>query len=281
MSWNVAGARGEIPWAVQRAQGLKSAFVRLLPQRRLRIVFETQSHRMRLHPAEARPILPPQNEPSFSGQAAIPPQAVSSQTSDRRMANDSSEDVRSVAGRYSRLMDSGRDNSTDSHPARSAQTETLTWQQAVDRLNEHGIRTFRLTPDSSQNGYRFVCLVTSIDDPRISRRFEAESIDPLVAGSRRARAGRELEPASMTALATCLRRPVLCNVVSSDTISQVNCPSKPDTSSVLLRRTKRLAGGGRSRFARQIKNLVVLQATGRVTIQRVEVVSSLDWKPFC
>lgn len=123
----------------------------------------------------------PQNEPSFSGQAAIPPQAVSSQTSDRRMANDSSEDVRSVAGRYSRLMDSGRDNSTDSHPARSAQTETLTWQQAVDRLNEHGIRTFRLTPDSSQNGYRFVCLVTSIDDPRISRRFEAESIDPLVA----------------------------------------------------------------------------------------------------
>jgi hypothetical protein len=126
----------------------------------------------------------PQNEPSFSGQAAIPPQAVSLQTSDRRMATDSSEEVLSdgiSAGRYSRLASRGHENSTESLSASSAQTETLTWQQAVDRLNELGIRTFRLTPDSSQNGYRFVCLVTSIDDPRISRRFEAESIDPLVA----------------------------------------------------------------------------------------------------
>lgn len=127
------------------------------------------------------------NEPSFSGQAAIPPQAVLSQTSDRRMANDSSEEVRSdgsdgsTAGRYSRLTSGGHENLTESLSTRSAQTETLTWQQAVDRLNELGIRTFRLTPDSSQNGYQFVCLVTSIDDPRISRRFEAESIDPLVA----------------------------------------------------------------------------------------------------
>jgi hypothetical protein len=59
--------------------------------------------------------------------------------------------------------------------------ETLTWQQAVDRLTQLGIRTFRLTPDSGQIGYRFVCFVTSVDDPRISRRFEAESIDPLIA----------------------------------------------------------------------------------------------------
>lgn len=66
-------------------------------------------------------------------------------------------------------------------PAYVAQVETLTWQQAVDRLNQLGIRTFRLTPDSEQNGYQFVCLVTSVDDPRISRRFEAESIDPLIA----------------------------------------------------------------------------------------------------
>jgi hypothetical protein len=64
---------------------------------------------------------------------------------------------------------------------RAAQVETLTWQQAVDRLNQMGIRTFRLTQNSGQNGYRFVCLVTSVDDPRISRRFEAESTDPLVA----------------------------------------------------------------------------------------------------
>jgi len=126
----------------------------------------------------------PHNEPSFSGQAAIPPQVVSSRTSDFRTANVSSEDIRSdgsVTGRYSRLMNSGHENSAESRSVPSAQTEKLTWQQAVDRLNQLGIRTFRLTPDSSQNGYRFVCLVTSIDDPRISRRFEAESIYPLVA----------------------------------------------------------------------------------------------------
>jgi hypothetical protein len=80
--------------------------------------------------------------------------------------------------RYSRTTNGGRANS--SSPG-SGRVETLTWQQAVDRLTQLGIRTFRLTPDSRQNGYRFVCLVTSVDDPRISRRFEAESIDPLVA----------------------------------------------------------------------------------------------------
>jgi hypothetical protein len=68
-----------------------------------------------------------------------------------------------------------------SSATRSGQVETFTWQQAVDRLNQLGIRTFRLTPDTGQTGYRFVCLVTSVDDPRISRRFEAESVNPLVA----------------------------------------------------------------------------------------------------
>jgi len=126
----------------------------------------------------------PRNAVSFSGQAAVPPQSVSARSADFRTAAVSSEEVRSdgsTTGRYSRLTSGGHENSIESSSARSAQTETLTWQQAVDRLNELGIRTFRLTPDSSQNGYRFVCLVTSIDDPRISRRFEAESIDPLVA----------------------------------------------------------------------------------------------------
>lgn len=126
----------------------------------------------------------PRNTPSFSGLAAVPPQSVSARTTNPRTAAASSEEARSDAGmsrRYSRLTSGGQENQTESRSALSAQTETLTWQQAVDRLNELGIRTFRLTPDSSQNGYRFVCLVTSIDDPRISRRFEAESIAPLVA----------------------------------------------------------------------------------------------------
>lgn len=126
----------------------------------------------------------PHNEPSFSDQAAISPQVASSRTANFQTANVASEDIRSngsVTGRYSRLMHGGHENSVESHLVPSAKTEMLTWQQAVDRLNQLGIRTFRLTQDSSQNGYRFVCLVTSIDDPRISRRFEADSIYPLVA----------------------------------------------------------------------------------------------------
>jgi hypothetical protein len=126
----------------------------------------------------------PNDASSFSGQAAVPPQATSEPASNIRGDVAALDLVRGdggSAGRYSRLTDSGIANSTESHLAQSAQTETLTWQQAVDRLNELGIRTFRLTPDSEQSGYRFVCLVTSVDDPRISRRFEAESIDPLAA----------------------------------------------------------------------------------------------------
>ena len=136
------------------------------------------------------------NAPSFSGQAAVPPRAALSRTRDfTASAGDTSSELsnRSVepavaaeevfadggnAGRYSRLASGGR---VTSSATRSEQVETLTWQQSVDRLNQLGIRTFRLTPDSGQNGYRFVCLVTSVDDPRISRRFEAESIDPLIA----------------------------------------------------------------------------------------------------
>ncbi len=126
----------------------------------------------------------PHNESSFSGQAAISPQVASSRTANFQTANVASEDIRSdgsVTGRYSRLMHGGHENSVESHSVPSAKTEMLTWQQAANRLNQLGINAFRLTQDSSQNSYRFVCLVTSIDDPRISRRFEAESIYPLIA----------------------------------------------------------------------------------------------------
>jgi hypothetical protein len=134
----------------------------------------------------------PRNAPSFSGQAAIPSETAFSQTSNLRTSDGSSSafsDTSSdevtgdggLAGRYSRLTSSDHANATESRSTQPAQVETLTWEQAVDRLNELGIRTFRLIPNAGQNGYQFICLVTSVDDPRISRRFEAESVDPLVA----------------------------------------------------------------------------------------------------
>lgn len=57
----------------------------------------------------------------------------------------------------------------------------LSWRKAVERLNACGAGTYRLTPGLRHDDYRFVCLVTSADDSRITRRFEAESSDPLVA----------------------------------------------------------------------------------------------------
>jgi len=51
-------------------------------------------------------------------------------------------------------------------------------------LNQLGIRTYRLSPSASDGRYHFMCLVTSADDPRISRRFEAESREPLDAVDR-------------------------------------------------------------------------------------------------
>ena len=139
------------------------------------------------------------NVSSFSGQATVPPRVAPQRASDlltptaasvkitSECSNSSLEPAaaaeelladRGNAGRYAQLTSGVGERTLDSH---SAQVEALTWQQAVDRLNQLGIRTFRLTPDAGQNGYRFACLVTSVDDPRISRRFEAESIDPLIA----------------------------------------------------------------------------------------------------
>lgn len=59
-----------------------------------------------------------------------------------------------------------------------------TWRQAVDRLNEQGIRTFRLTPGSQPGTFQFSCLVSSVDDPRVSRWFDAEATEPLDAVAR-------------------------------------------------------------------------------------------------
>lgn len=139
------------------------------------------------------------NVSSFSGQAGIPPRApetpflsnmqnvgslnsnsetVKSRGDARTTLSDNAQPNRIDDGRYSRTIG---ERQVSTAPRSRKKVETLTWKQAVDRLSDLGIRTFRLMPDSGQDGYRFVCLVTSVDDPRISRRFEAESVDPLIA----------------------------------------------------------------------------------------------------
>jgi len=59
--------------------------------------------------------------------------------------------------------------------------ETLTWQNAVQRLNELEIRSFRLEPGHQVGQFVFICSYTPPDTPRVSYRFEAESDQPLKA----------------------------------------------------------------------------------------------------
>lgn len=56
-----------------------------------------------------------------------------------------------------------------------------TWSAAVQKLNELGIRDYRLEPGVSPNAFSFSCHYSLPHNPRISRRFEAEALDPLKA----------------------------------------------------------------------------------------------------
>lgn len=62
-----------------------------------------------------------------------------------------------------------------------AKSQTMTWRQASRILNDLGVRTYSLSPGLNPGEFRFVCLVSSTDDPRVSRRFESNSADPLIA----------------------------------------------------------------------------------------------------
>lgn len=57
----------------------------------------------------------------------------------------------------------------------------LTWRDAVQKLNALEIRNFRLEPGQQPLQFLFSCSYTPRDNPRVSRRFEAEADEPLLA----------------------------------------------------------------------------------------------------
>ncbi|QDV18525.1 hypothetical protein Pan153_31830 [Gimesia panareensis] len=59
--------------------------------------------------------------------------------------------------------------------------DPATWSAAVQKLNELGIRDYRLEPGGRPNEFLFSCSYSPPQNPRISRRFEAEALDPLKA----------------------------------------------------------------------------------------------------
>ena len=71
---------------------------------------------------------------------------------------------------------------TRSNAARSEQSnEGLTWREAVRRLNELGIQEFRLEPGRQVGEFYFACEFTPHRNARVTRRFEAEATEPLLA----------------------------------------------------------------------------------------------------
>ncbi len=57
----------------------------------------------------------------------------------------------------------------------------LSWREAVRRLNQLGIQEFRLEPGRQLGEFYFACEFTPDRDTRITRRFEAEAKEPLLA----------------------------------------------------------------------------------------------------
>ncbi len=55
------------------------------------------------------------------------------------------------------------------------------WQAATRRLKELGINKYRLDAQIEKQTFAFICTISTPDNPRVSRRFEAEADDPLEA----------------------------------------------------------------------------------------------------
>lgn len=74
-------------------------------------------------------------------------------------------------------------SSSPTVPVRQAShvREPLTWQTAVQRLNDLEIRNFRLERGHRDNQFMFICSYTPSDSPRVSFRFEAEADEPMKA----------------------------------------------------------------------------------------------------
>ncbi len=65
--------------------------------------------------------------------------------------------------------------------SKTSSSDGLTWRRAVQRLNELGIHKFRLEPGRDNGDFYFACEFSPDQDSRITRRFEAESSEPLQA----------------------------------------------------------------------------------------------------
>jgi hypothetical protein len=76
---------------------------------------------------------------------------------------------------------SSRSSERTPHHSPESSDQGLTWRDAVRQLNELGIHEFRLEPGRQLGEFYFACEFTPDRDVRITRRFEAEAKEPLLA----------------------------------------------------------------------------------------------------
>jgi hypothetical protein len=83
---------------------------------------------------------------------------------------------------YSRGNESDRGNSIRRASAEVPDSsETLSWREAVRKLNQLGVREIQLSQTEEPFVFRFSCDYTPENNPRITRRFEANAGKPLKA----------------------------------------------------------------------------------------------------
>ncbi len=80
------------------------------------------------------------------------------------------------------------DPASDPLPSGDLQTQAMSeqsgWQAAAQRLKKLGIKKYRLESQIEEQTFVFMCTFSSTDNPRVSRRFEADADTPLEAVQR-------------------------------------------------------------------------------------------------
>lgn len=84
-------------------------------------------------------------------------------------------------GNVSRAQFAAVANREFTNEANAERRPQITWNEAVRRLNELGIHDFRLEPGRQFGEFYFACEFAPDRDVRITRRFEAEAQEPLLA----------------------------------------------------------------------------------------------------
>lgn len=70
---------------------------------------------------------------------------------------------------------------SDSVQSSESDSEQLTWNSAIERLNALDIHSFRLEPGKDTGQFVFICSYAPENNPQVSYRFEADASEPLKA----------------------------------------------------------------------------------------------------